>query len=218
MQLEELQLGTLGIDKKRFGRIYSFVDYGNVNYWYTRDVRDPEGQLLPADTKLVVDVAALAKFIDTFSEQKRFYYGFNPRQKSSWHITIKAAQHGFIKVTKPIQFIRHPIPTEDAANLKEGALLYEKGSFFIEIPKSNFDVEISVDAIRLLDRYDTFCLFSGDSDFANLMQYLKKQRKHVIVFAAGKVFHTLKDLADVYVNAQDIKGTIAMQKKTPPHE
>ena len=86
----------------------------------------------------------------------------------------------------------------------------------IEIPKSNFDVEISVDAIRTLDRYDTFCLFSGDSDFAYLSRFLKRKGKNIIVIASGQVFHTLKEVADLYINAQQIKSDIASLKETTP--
>ena len=35
----------------------------------------------------------------------------------------------------------------------------------------------------------------------------------MIVIASGQVFHTLKDLADLYINAQIIKGDITSTKK-----
>lgn len=72
-----------------------------------------------------------------------------------------------------------------------------------------------MDAIRLLKKYDTFCLFSGDSDFTYLASYLKKLKKKFIVIASGQVFHTLKELADLYINAQDIKGLITSIKENP---
>lgn len=55
-----------------------------------------------------------------------------------------------------------------------------------EIPierKADFDVEISVDAVDWIDKYDTFVLFSGDSDFVYLTEYLKKSGKTVIVLS-----------------------------------
>ena len=36
MDINEFKLSTLGIDKEKFGKIYSFVDFGNVNYWYEK--------------------------------------------------------------------------------------------------------------------------------------------------------------------------------------
>jgi len=94
----------------------------------------------------------------------------------------------------------------------------DKNGSFIEIPKCNFDVEIAVDAIRLMDYYDTFALFSGDSDFAALTKFLKKNGKKIILFYAGRISHTIKDYADLLINAQKIKksiGIIKAIKKNP---
>lgn len=217
MNLNELMLKNLGIDKERFGRIFSFVDFGNVNYWYEDDERDWQNNILKPTQKLIVDIEKLAQFLDLFSEQKRFYYGLDPRKKSAWHINIKAESSGFIKVTKPIQFIRHYLKSENPETKNPSVHRDFKGNF-IEIPKCNFDVEISVDSIRLAhkNRFDTFCLLSGDSDFAVLAEFLKKNGKKIIIIASGPVFHTLKDAANLYINAQKIKGNIARLKETPP--
>ena len=71
--------------------------------------------------------------------------------------------------------------------------------------------------MRLMNKMDTFCLFSGDSDFTYLAQYLKRKGKKIIVIASGQVFHTLKDLADLYVNAQIIKSDITSIKSCAPY-
>jgi uncharacterized LabA/DUF88 family protein len=219
MQLSELNLTRLGIEKEKFGKIFTFVDYGNVNYWYDRDERDWEGNQLNEGEKLIVDIEKLASFISEFAIQKRFYYGWNPRKRPSWHIAIKAERYGFIKNTKPMQFIKHYLTDgENPETLKKSPEIKQDitGGKYIEIPKSNFDVEISVDGLRCIDKYDTFCLFSGDSDFAYLAEYLKRKGKKFIVVASGQVFHTLKDIADLYINAQDIKASITSIKKTTP--
>lgn len=49
--------------------------------------------------------------------------------------------------------------------------------------KADFDVEISVDAVGWVENYDTFILFSGDSDFVYLTEFLKKQGKTVVVLS-----------------------------------
>ncbi len=77
-------------------------------------------------------------------------------------------------------------------------------------------MEISIDAIRLLKEYDTFCLFSGDSDFSYLAWFLKKNKKKFIVVASGQIFHTLIELADLYINAQLIKDSITNIKNLAP--
>lgn len=38
MDFQEYKLQQLGITKEKFGRIYSFVDFGNVNHWYENDM------------------------------------------------------------------------------------------------------------------------------------------------------------------------------------
>ena len=218
MNLRYLKLQVLGIDKEKFGKIFSFVDYGNVNYWYDKDRRDSDNIELSESQKLIIDIEKIASFTSLFSDQKRFYYGWNNRKKSNWHIAIKAEKCGFIKITKPIQFIKHYLTETELNNNNNSyfALKENISGKYIEIPKSNFDVEVSVDALRLMNKMDTFCLFSGDSDFTYLAQYLKRKGKKIIVIASGQVFHTLKDLADLYVNAQTIKSDITSIKKVAP--
>ncbi len=216
MDLNEFKLYSLGIDKKLFGTVYSFVDFGNVNYWYEKDRHGYDGEAIKENEKLIVDIEKLISFLNSFSEQKRFYYGWHKRIKSSWHIVIWAEKNGFIKITKPIQFIRHYLTELELDSIKSNFIKEDLEGKYIEIPKSNFDVEISVDSIRLLDKYDTFCLLSGDSDFARLVEFLKKKGKKIIIIASGQVFHTLKNNADLYINAQKVKGCIAKIKKTSP--
>lgn len=186
-----------------------------MNYWYDKDQRGADDIELSENQKLIIDIEKLANFVALFSVQKRFYYGWNPRRQKNWHIAIKAEKCGFIKNTKPMQFIRHYVG--DGVISRDGrSTKKDSGGTYIEIPKSNFDVEISVDAIRTIKGYDTFCIFSGDSDFTYLSQFLKRKGKKIIVVASGQVFHTLKEVADLYINAQDIKDSITSIKNLAP--
>lgn len=64
--------------------------------------------------------------------------------------------------------------------------------------KANFDVEISVDALAWINNYDTFILFSGDSDFVYLVRFLKKHGKKIIVLSRrGHVANELRTSKDV---------------------
>jgi len=214
--IHELKLKNLGIDRTQLGRIYSFVDFGNVNYWFDKDERDWEEQVLTPDQKLIVDIKKLSEFLGLFSDQKRFYYGWHPRLKRSWHIISLAEKNGFVKITKPVQFIRHGLTELELEHHDGRPVKEDLAGKFIEIPKSNFDVEISVDSIRLLDSYDTLCLLSGDSDFVHLARFLKRKGKKIIIIASGRVVHSLKEVADLYINAQQIKASIAAIKQTSP--
>ncbi len=216
MNLDEFKLQNLGIDKEKFGKILSFVDFGNVNYWYEKDRRDWEDNTIKPNQRLIIDIAKLAQFLNLFSDQKRFYYGWHKRMKRSWHILVLAERNGFVKITKPIQFIKHYLEELELASANGRLVKEDLMGRYIEIPKSNFDVEISVDSIRLLDKYNTFCLLSGDSDFTYLNRFLKRRGKKIIVIAAGQILHSLKETADLYINAQTIKGSIAAVKETSP--
>jgi len=67
------------------------------------------------------------------------------------------------------------------------------------IRKANFDVEMAVDAMEMLDSYDTLVLFSGDSDFAYLVRHLQSKGKQVVVCAMRhNVARELVATADLY--------------------
>jgi len=58
----------------------------------------------------------------------------------------------FILITKPLKIIK-------AEDISRG-----------DIRKANFDVEIAVDVMEMIDKFDTLVLFSGDSDFDYLLK------------------------------------------------
>ncbi|MFH0845985.1 MAG: NYN domain-containing protein [Patescibacteria group bacterium] len=89
------------------------------------------------------------------------------------------------------------------------------GKKFVKIRKCNFDVEISVDAIKKIDKYDTFCLFSGDADFVYLNNFLRKRGKKVILIKGGYITSKLRKSTDLIINAQKIKKHIARIEQRP---
>ena len=86
---------------------------------------------------------------------------------------------------------------------KKGRTITDKGmehimkGKYVYIPKCNFDVEMCIDAIRLMDYYDTFCLFSSDADFVSLLKFLKGKNKKVILIKGGHTRSDLKKQADL---------------------
>ena len=62
MDLRDLKIKRLGIDAEKFGRIFSFVDYANVNYWYEKDQRGADENILHEGQKLIVDIEKLGGF------------------------------------------------------------------------------------------------------------------------------------------------------------
>ena len=219
MDLAELKkqyvIGTeLGIDES-FGRILAVIDFGNVNYWFNEDRQDAENRALKDGETFRIDLVGLHEFVSLFASDARFYYGHDSQKPESLRF-IAAARHMFggKKVfTKAIQKVRHHLsPDELGANTRVTFL--DQDGLYVQLPKCNFDVEISVDAIRLLDKYDTLALFSGDADFISLIRFLRKRDKKVILFKAGYITSDLRMAADKIVNAQQIKRHIARVAKS----
>jgi uncharacterized LabA/DUF88 family protein len=209
-----LKLKSYGIDKDKFGKIYCFVDFGNVNYWYERDQRDHKGSVLAEGYKLVVDIEKLYHFLNLFSNHSRFYFGLDPKRPKSIKIISKARNCFQKTITKPIQKIKHYLDNDElkgnTRNLNE-----DTQGKYVYIPKCNFDVEICVDAVRFIDQYDSFCLLSSDADFAYLTEYLRRKKKKIILISSGYVSHWLKDKVDLNINSQILKKEITYIKQKP---
>src|SRR3989344_928379 len=113
MDLPELKLQTLGIDKTVCGRVFALVDFGNVNYWYHKDRVGPDAAQLSENQRLIVDIKKLGNFLSMFAQQRRFYYGWDPRLSRSQHLVVKARKNGFMTNTKPIQYIKHYLAEDE---------------------------------------------------------------------------------------------------------
>lgn len=117
---------------------------------------------------------------------------FNTKDHDAFLTVLKRT--GYKLITKPIKLIR---------NRKDGG----------HVRKANFDVEIAVDAMKLVTSFDNCILFSGDSDFHYLIKELKKLGKKVIV--ASLKYHVSRELvesADFYLNLDKIKANIQRNK------
>lgn len=82
-----------------------------------------------------------------------------------------------------------------------------------DLRKANFDVEIALDCMQLLDSYQTLVLFSGDSDFDYLVKTLRSRGKTVVVISSK--YHISKELIDCcdkYLDIKKLKPLIERQK------
>lgn len=205
----------LGIDST-YGRILVIIDFGNIDYWFEEDRQDADNKALADDEKLAIDLVKLQEFTALFSNHVRFYYGHDPQNDSLKF--IGAAKHIFGKsrvFTKPIQKVRHHLKPEEISTNTRLTFTDAEG-IYIHLPKCNFDVEMTVDAIRLKEDYDTLALFSSDADFVSLARYLKKNGKKVALFKGGNITSDLRNAVDKVVNGQNIKRHIVKLKKRKP--
>jgi len=103
-------------------------------------------------------------------------------------------RNGFILVTKPLKIIRE--------------IDVEKGK-----RKANFDVEISVDILEMIEKFDTLVLFSGDSDFNYLVKKIRGKGKEIIVISSR--YHVAKELiisSNKYIDLKKLKPFIERKK------
>ncbi len=213
MDLQEFKkqfiCGELGITAE-YGRVFSFIDFSNVNKWFENDNQDWNNKLIASGQKIAIDLQALKLFVNIFSEKSRIYYGEDPKNSQSLNFTY-VTRKIFGKrnvVTKDLQKIKHYIKL-DETRPSEYVIVDEEGRNYIEIRKCNFDVEISVDSLKMIDHYDTFCIFSGDADFVYLNNFLQKKGKKVIIVKGGYITTKLRKSANLVINAQSIKKHIA---------
>lgn len=75
--------------------------------------------------------------------------------------------------------------------------------FYGGLKKADWDVGITVDAIRIAPSVDTIILVSGDGDFLQLIEYLKNQGKRVEVIAFGRsASGKTKEVADEFLDLE----------------
>jgi uncharacterized LabA/DUF88 family protein len=91
--------------------------------------------------------------------------------------------------------------------LKRIHCITEKGEAIIE--KGNMDVEITLDALHHLNKYNIAILFSGDSDFLALITYLRSNGKKAYIFSSkNNISQELKTGGDGYFDVLNLDGDV----------
>ena len=79
----------------------------------------------------------------------------------------------------------------------------ELQEFYGGFKKGDWDVGITIDAIRISPSIDTIVLASGDGDFLQLVEYLKNQGKRVEMIAFGRSSSAkLKEAVDEFTDLE----------------
>jgi len=131
---------------------------------------------------------------------KVFYYtaypadGTRPYNLDGKHKFLTFLKKGLGFVVRKKELKRISIITEEGEGIKE---------------KGNMDVEITIDAIYHIQKYNIAILFTGDSDFKALIKHLKASDKKVYVFSSkDNVSEELRTCGDGYTDVLDIKEDI----------
>ena len=85
--------------------------------------------------------------------------------------------------------------------------------FYGGLKKADWDVGITVDAVRIAPSVDTICLASGDGDFIQLVEYLKNQGKRVEVVAFERsASGRLKEVTDEFIDLEEAPEKYLLKK------
>ena len=112
-----------------------------------------------------VDFVRLMQYLKNETELWKvyFYTAYDPTYTKQKKFIDFLEIAGYIVRTKNVKFIKD----------KQG------GGFH----KGNLDVELTIDVVHNRDKFDSFLLFSGDSDFEALIKYLRNFHKRCLVFS-----------------------------------
>ncbi len=85
--------------------------------------------------------------------------------------------------------------------------------FYGGMKKADWDVGITVDAIKTASSVDVIVLVSGDGDFIQLVEYLKNQGKRAEVIAFGKSTSSrLREIADEFIDLGETPEKFLLKK------
>jgi len=170
--------------------IYVFIDASNL--WEAQKAK-----------RKFFDYEKLRKFIkEKFNglSIEIFYYTAYPAEGTrDYSLDGKHKFYTFLK--KGLGF------TVRKKELKRISISTEIGESIEE--KGNMDVEITIDALHNIKKYDITVLFSGDSDFLALVTYLRRAGKKVYIFSSkNNISEELRTGGDGYFDILKIDGNI----------
>jgi len=134
------------------GKVYIFIDASNIYHSFKK-------------LGWKIDFVKLLNYFKTQTEFGRiyFYTAYDPNHTKQRKFLDFLEMIGYTVRTKKVKFI------------KVSSL--ERGGFH----KGNLDVELTIDAVHNRDDFQSFILFSGDSDFEALLKYMRGYKKNCIV-------------------------------------
>jgi uncharacterized LabA/DUF88 family protein len=171
-------------------RVCAFIDASNL--W---EAQKTKGQLL--------DFVKLKTYLKSHFKTKSvkvYYYTAYPEEGTRDYST--SPMHGFYTfLSKGPKFIVRKKPLKRIHNIED-----DHDSV---IEKGNMDVEMTIDAVNTISKYDVAVLFTGDSDFMALVNFIKNKDKKVYVFSSrNNVSTEMRTGGDGYTDILEIDGDI----------
>lgn len=145
--------------------IYVFIDASNL--W---EVQKAKGKLFDYEK---LKNYLKAKF--SASTIEIFYYTSYPADGTRDY-SLDGRHKFFTFLKKGLNFVVRK------KELKRISILTSEGESMEE--KGNMDVEMTIDSLHNMKKYDAAILFTGDSDFLALVTYLRRGNKKVFIFSS----------------------------------
>lgn len=170
--------------------VYVFIDASNL--WQAQKVK---GKFF--------DLAKMKKYLETkykANELKVFYYTAYPKEGTREYNT--GGKHNFFTyLKKGLGFVVRK------KELKQIKVMTDDGESIEE--KGNMDVEMAIDAVNLVNKYNIAVFFTGDSDFLALVNYIKNRHKKVYIFSSkNNISSELRTGGDGYIDVLKIEKDI----------
>ena len=176
--------------EKRENSVYVFIDASNL--W---EAQKAKGQVFDFEKLKLF----LKKKFDIDSLEIFYYTAYPADGTRDYSLDSKHKFFTFLK--KGLGF------TVRKKELKRILIRSEEGDSIQE--KGNMDVEMTIDAVNHMKKYNTAIFFTGVSDFLALVNYLKNSDKKVFIFSSkNNVSEELRTGSDGYTDVLKIEDDI----------
>ena len=177
--------------KSRARVVYVFIDAANL--WQAQKAK---GKFF--------DYEKLKSFLQRKFEavaMKIFYYAAYPAEGTrDYSLDSKHKFFTFLKKRLGLVVRKKELKRIPVADETIGQSVDEKG---------NMDVELTIDAVHNVEKYQVAILFSGDSDFLALVSYLRRYGKEVYIFSSkNNISQELRTGGDGYFDVLKIENDV----------
>jgi uncharacterized LabA/DUF88 family protein len=173
------------------GKTITIIDWANVFGWFN-------------NLRWEIDPKKLYQYLKSYPQitDIRFYFGVEKGNKKSEEFQKKIKKIGYTLITKELKWV--PVSLDKAhfkkfldelfkitdglekSNSKIATKLRKLPAIPIFRRKCDFDCEIAIDVIENMDKIESLILFSGDGDYAVLVdEMIKRNKQTIVVFARG---------------------------------
>lgn len=170
--------------------VYVFIDASNL--WAAQKAK---GRLF--------DLEKLKDYLKNKHDANQirvYYYDAYPDQKTREY-SVAGKFKFYVYLEKALKFVVRKKPLKQIRVMVGDEVVIEE--------KGNMDVEMAIDVVNQLSRYDDAVFFSGDSDFLALIRFVRNKGKRVYVYSSRNNISTeLRTGADGYTDVLKISDDI----------